>query len=87
MEPPLLPGDPPDHLGVSQADHPVLPLQLGPLSLSEMACIFGVHLEDAVRQLPHEGGVQLVALSGHTSCEASHQVPDVESNRQLSPLL
>ena len=66
VEPPLLSGDPPDHLGVSQADHPVLPLQLGPLSLSETAGISGVDLEDAVRQLPHVSGVQLVTLGGDT---------------------
>ena len=66
VEPPLLPGDPPDDLGVSQANHPVLPLQLGPLSFSETAGISQVHLEDAVRQLPHEGDVQLVGLCGDT---------------------
>ena len=31
VEPPLLLGDPLDHLGVSQTDHPMLPLQLEPL--------------------------------------------------------
>ena len=87
VAPPLLPGDPPDHFGVSQADHLVLPLQLGPLSLSETAGISGVDLEDAVRQLPHESGVQLVALGGDTCCKAAHQVPDIQANHKLSPLL
>ena len=38
-------GDPLDHHGISQTDHPVLPLQLEPLSLSETAGIPRVHPE------------------------------------------
>ncbi|KAJ4921014.1 hypothetical protein JOQ06_015400, partial [Pogonophryne albipinna] len=36
--------------------------RLGPLGFNETAGISGVHLEDAQRQPPHEGGVQLGSL-------------------------
>lgn len=58
---PLLLGDPLQHLCICEADHPLLPLQLRLLRLHQTASISTVDCEDAVTQLPHENGVQLVA--------------------------
>ncbi|MEQ2200656.1 hypothetical protein XENOCAPTIV_001374, partial [Xenoophorus captivus] len=58
--------------------------QLGLLGVGETVDISGVHLEDVVRKMPPEGGVELMAFADDTASETSHQVQNVEMNHEVT---